>query len=217
MAASTRLINRTPIRKTTLVVAIIALSFQVARAGDDEFSDVSEPAPPSKNVIDSWFIDYDTAGLWKVTNTTDLNYFVLPQIVSWRSRHILQWDLGGGDLIVRNRLSLLAEYFVEGAESYYFGFSGSPALEWWNAKQNFSLYFYVGGGAGFVDSTDIEGGQGQDFAFNWFVQTGARFRISENLLITGGLLFQHISNQGLSDRNPGLNALGPTLGMSWEF
>ena len=70
---------------------------------------------------------------------------------------------------------------------------------------------------GFVDSSGVEGGQGQDFAFNWFAQTGARFRLNETLFVTGGLLFQHISNQGLSDRNPGLNALGPTIGLSWEF
>lgn len=204
-------------RIARIVLAGMLLSFHTARAGENELLDASEQAPASKNVLDSWFIDFDTASLWKITNTTDLNYIVLPQIVSWRSRPFLQWELGSGDLVVRNRISLLAEYFLEGAESYYFGFSGSPALEWWNAEQNFSLYFYVGGGAGFVDSTDIEGGQGQDFTFNWFVQTGARFRLSETLYVTGGLLFQHLSNQGLSDRNPGLNSLGPTVGLSWQF
>lgn len=199
-------------------IALLAwlLAVQQSPAADG-MEPVNKDVGASKNVIDSWFIDFDTAALWKVSNVTELNYFVLPQIVSWRSPHFLQWDLAGGDLIVRNRISLLAEYFVEGAESYYLGFSGSPALEWWNAKQNFSLYFYAGGGAGFVDSTDIEGGQGQDFCFNWFVQTGARFRLNETLFVTGGLLFQHISNRNLADRNPGLNSLGPTVGLSWEF
>ncbi len=204
------------IRNACFAVALLFLSLCPSQAAEDN-NPADKNAVKSKDVLDSWFIDFDTAGLWKITNVTDLNYVVLPQIVSWRSRQIFRWDLAGGDLVVRNRISLLAEYFVEGAESYYLGFSGSPALEWWNAEQDFSLYFYVGGGAGFVDSTNIEGGQGQDFAFNWFVQTGARFRLSENLLITGGLLFQHISNQGQSDRNPGLNSLGPTLGLSWEF
>jgi lipid A 3-O-deacylase len=204
-------------RIISFVFAGLLLSFQISHAGENDLPTAGAPAPSSKDVLDSWFIDFDTASLWKITNTTDLNYIVLPQIVSWRSRPFMQWKLGDGDLIVRNRLSLLAEYFLEGAESYYIGFSGSPALEWWNAEQNLSLYFYVGGGAGFVDSTDIEGGQGQDFAFNWFVQTGARFRLNETLFITGGLLFQHISNQGLSDRNPGLNSLGPTFGLSWQF
>jgi hypothetical protein len=197
------------------LLALLLASLQSQAA--DGLEPVNKAAVAPKDVIDSWFIDFDTAALWKVTNVTELNYLVLPQIVSWRSPHILQWDLGGGDLIVRNRISLLAEYFLEGAESYYLGFSGSPALEWWNAEQDFSLYFYAGGGAGFVDSTDVEGGQGQDFCFNWFVQTGARFRLSEQLFITGGLLFQHISNRNLADRNPGLNSLGPTFGLSWEF
>lgn len=201
----------------SLVLAGLLLSFKSVHAADKSLEDISEPITDSKDVLDSWFIDFDTASIWKITNTTDLNYIVLPQIVSWRSRPFLQWEFGNGDLIVRNRLSLLGEYFLEGAESYYFGFSGSPALEWWNTEQNFSLYFYIGGGAGFVDSTDIEGGQGQDFTFNWFVQTGARFRLNESLYITGGLLFQHLSNQGMSDRNPGLNSLGPTVGLSWKF
>ena len=207
----------TTTRIVSLVLAGLLLSFQTTQAGDIELSDASEPAPAKKDVLDSWFIDFDTASLWKISNTTDLNYIVLPQIVSWRSRPFLQWELGRGDVIVRNRLSFLAEYFLEGAESYYVGFSGSPALEWWNDEQNFSLYFYVGGGAGWVDSTDIEGGQGQDFTFNWFAQTGARFRLYEGLYVTGGLLFQHLSNQGMSDRNPGLNSLGPTVGLSWQF
>ncbi|NOY00163.1 MAG: acyloxyacyl hydrolase [Verrucomicrobia bacterium] len=206
-------------RIASLLLASLLLLSQAQRlqAGDNDLSDVSDTAAPTKNVIDSWFIDFDTAALWKITNTTDLNYFILPQTLSWRSPHIFRWDLGGGDLIVRNRLSLLTQYFQQGAESYYLGFSGSPALEWWNAEQNFSLYFYIGGGAGFVDSTNIDGGQGQDFTFNWFVQTGARFRLNETLFVTGGLLFQHLSNQGLSERNPGLNALGPTFGLSWQF
>ncbi len=203
-------------KKTTLLVVMLFLALAPAQAGDEQAA-LGQAPTPTKDVLDSWFIDFDTAALWKITDVTDLNYIVLPQIVSWRSTSIFRWDLGSGDLVFRNRLSLLGEYFLEGAESYYFGFSGCPALEWWNAEQNFSLYFYVGGGAGFVDSTDIEGGQGQDFAFNWFVQTGARFRVSERLFVTGGLLFQHISNQGQADRNPGLNSLGPTLGLSWEF
>ncbi len=200
-----------------LASSLLLSPVQTSQAGDKDLADMRDTVVPTKNVIDSWFIDFDTAALWKITNTTDLDYLVLPQTLSLRSPHIFRWDLGDGDLIVRNRISLLAQYFQQGAESYYFGFSGSPALEWWNAEQNFSLYFYIGGGAGFVDSTNIDGGQGQDFTFNWFVQTGARFRLNETLFVTGGLLFQHLSNQGLSDRNPGLNALGPTLGLSWQF
>ena len=208
--ASTRL------TKCGLFLVGCFLSLTLSFAGEKNEA-VGKVAQEPQSVLDSWFIDYDTASLWKITNVTDLNYLILPQIFSYRSRAIKQWDLGDGNLIVRNRFSLLGEYFLEGAESYYFGFSGSPALEWWNAEENFSLYFYAGGGVGFVDSTDIEGGQGQDFAFNWFVQTGVRFRLSERLFATGGLLFQHISNRNLAETNPGLNALGPTLGLSWKF
>lgn len=199
------------------VIVLLTPRHTIQAEATNADSAIGHGAEKSKDVLDSWFIDFDTAGLWKITNTTKLNYIVLPQIVSWRSRPIFHWKFAGGNMMLRNRISFLSEYFLEGAESYYFGFSGAPALEWWNAEQNFSLYFYVGGGAGMVDSTNIEGGQGQDFTFNWYVQTGARFRLNENLLFTGGLLFQHLSNQGQSERNPGLNSLGPSVGLSWQF
>jgi lipid A 3-O-deacylase len=32
-----------------------------------------------------------------------------------------------------------------------------------------------------------------------------------------GVMFQHISNGGATDPNPGINALGFTVGLSWGF
>ncbi|MCF6313498.1 MAG: acyloxyacyl hydrolase [Verrucomicrobiales bacterium] len=202
----------------SLAITLLLLPHRNLQAEADEtHSAIGHNTEKSKDVLDSWFIDFETAGLWKVGNSTDLDYVVLPQTVSWRYLPFRNWKFAGGDMIIRNRLSFLAQYFAKGAESYYLGFSGGPTLEWWNEEQNFSLYFYIGGGAGWVDSTDIIGGQGQDFTFNWYMQAGAHFRLTHNLLLTSGLSFQHLSNQGQAERNPGLNSLGPTIGLSLQF
>ena len=88
-----------------LVLAGLLLSLHTAPAADCSCA-VGKDVVQAKDVLDSWFIDFDTASLWKITNTTDLNYIVLPQIVSWRSRPFLHWELGNGDLVIRNRLVL---------------------------------------------------------------------------------------------------------------
>ena len=71
--------------------------------------------------------------------------------------------------------------------------------------------FAVGGGAGAIDSTDVVGGQGQDFTFNWFANLGLRYQLNEDFSLQGGLLFQHLSNAGATDPNPGLDVLGFSL------
>jgi lipid A 3-O-deacylase len=64
---------------------------------------------------------------------------------------------------------------------------------------------------------EVPGGQGQDFNLNWLIHAGVRFRTAHAWWASLGLYFQHISNRGLNKINPGLNALGPTLGLSRKF
>jgi hypothetical protein len=35
--------------------------------------------------------------------------------------------------------------------------------------------------------------------------------------LRAGVLFQHLSNGGRTDPNPGLNAVGPEVGLSFSF
>jgi hypothetical protein len=44
-----------------------------------------------------------------------------------------------------------------------------------------------------------------------------RYMAWEQVSISLGLMYQHISNQGLDDINPGIDALGPVLGVTWHF
>jgi hypothetical protein len=63
----------------------------------------------------------------------------------------------------------------------------------------------------------VPGGQGQDFTLNWFAQLGLRRELTENLSLLGGAYFLHHSNGGQTSPNPGIDALGFTVGLGWTF
>lgn len=179
----------------------------------------AEP-PPALDVTDRWEMQYDTAALWSIgRDATPLSYTFLPQILSVKSPQFTRFEVGGGELVVRARLSLLAEPIVRGPEDRYFGFSLSPSVEWWNKSRSFAAFASVGGGLGVMDSEGykVDGAQGQDLNLNWFVHLGLKYRWNDHLSASAGLMFQHISNGGQDRVNPGVNSLGPTLGLSWHF
>jgi lipid A 3-O-deacylase len=182
------------------------------------------PVPDSPTAdfdpTEHWQVGLETSSFWKFGgNATDLNYQFLAQIVTFKSPAVLDWKLGSGILVVRNRLSFLGEAIIEGPESYFFGVTGGASMEWWNAQRNFSIFLSSGGGVGVMDSKGYEvvGGQGQDFNFTWYVHAGAVYRFADRWSATLGIYYQHISNRGQDPVNPGVDALGPTLGISRHF
>lgn len=166
---------------------------------------------------DQWSLDFETGALWRVSGNTWIDYLVLPQIISLRTPEHIRFDLLGRDLTVRARASLLIEPIAVGPESLYVGFSASPSIEWWFAPDQACWYTSVGGGVGWIDSQGVDGGQGQDFTLNWFATTGVRWYLNSDFAINAGVFFQHFSNGGATDPNPGLDALGPMLGCTWSF
>jgi hypothetical protein len=48
-------------------------------------------------------------------------------------------------------------------------------------------------------------------------QVGLRQEITPGVSLPGGVCFTHHSNLGMTDPNPGIDALGFTLGRSWKF
>ncbi len=171
--------------------------------------------------LDHWQFSWESAGLWRVGgNGSQLNYVFVPQMLTFESP--TAFHLGhcwGGDVVMRNRFSFLLEPIVRGPEDYYFGISGSGSIEWWNAPRTWSVFFAAGGGVGWMNSKgyEIDGAQGQDFNFNWFLYSGVRYRFRQQASVSLGLMYQHISNQGNDDINPGVDALGPVLGLTWHF
>jgi len=188
------------------------------------FAGEARRPPPFERVpgdpVDRFELDFETGVLWRVGhNGTPLNYVVLPQLLTLKTPRVAHRRIGGRDLVLRSRFSLLVEPIVKGPETHYAGFSAAGILEWWNLERTSAFFFSSGGGFGGMDSRgyDVVGGQGQDFNFNWFLYPGVRFRRSDHFSASIGLYYQHVSNRDMDKINPGLDALGPLLSFGWHF
>ena len=162
--------------------------------------------------------DFEVGGLWEIGVNTPFHYQLIPTQLSWRTPRIFGFDLADGStLSVRNKFTAIGTWVEQGPENHYFGFSASPSVEWWNKAQTFSIYAGAGGGCGAIDSQGVPGGQGQDFTLNWFAQLGVQKVLTDTLSLRVGAMFQHMSNGGATNPNPGIDALGFTVGCSWRF
>ncbi len=171
------------------------------------------PAPWERHAF-----DIESGVMWQVGYLTPINYTIAQTMFSWRSPAVFERALDGGSTwVIRTQASWIAVWIVDGPEDYYFGLSAAPSLEWWSEDQRWSVYLSVGGGVGVTNSTDVFGGQGQDFTLNWFAKAGVRYQVSEDFSIFGGPSFLHLSNAGQTDPNPGVDVLGFSLGMSYSF
>lgn len=173
-----------------------------------------------KPLTTRWEIDATTGVLWRVGGSaTPLSYTLLPQIISFKIPPVFERPWAGGTLMMRSRFSLLLESIVRGPERSYLGVAAAGELEWRERSGRASAFFAAGGGFGWMHSRgyEIPGGQGQDFNLNWLMHTGVRYAMRDNWVWSLGVYFQHISNRGMDKVNPGLNALGPTLGLAKRF
>lgn len=168
---------------------------------------------------DQWEWTLESGWLKQVGNNTDAYYEIIPTQLTLRSPVVWTWwqDEAGAQIVVRNRFSALCETIIKGPEDYYLGFNAAPSIEYWLPSGQTSLFFSIGGGAGWINSSGGTDGQGQDLTFNWFSQFGLRRQIRENVSLLAGVYFIHHSNLGMTDPNPGIDALGFTLGMGWRF
>lgn len=173
----------------------------------------------AQHPADHWEMAVEAGYLKKVKHNSPLDYTIVPAQVAWRSPAFLDlWNgPSGARLTVRHRLAVLAETFIKGPEDYYFAFAGAPTFELWSADQKTALFYEIGGGAGLLNSKNVQGGQGQDFAFNWFTQLGVRRQLSKKMAVTGGAYFTHHSNLGMTNPNPGIDVLGVNFGLIWRL
>lgn len=187
------------------LISILVLLFAPALLNADSFME----APWKTSAV-----DIETGILWQVGDNTPLSYRLVPAQVSWRSSEILGYGFRNRSrLVVRNRAGLLATWVQQGPESYYFAANVSPSVEWWSPSGTGSVFAGAGGGVGLTDSRGVEGGQGQDLTFHWFARAGVERLVSPSTSISAGIKFLHLSNLGLTDPNPGIDALG----YSWKF
>ena len=155
--------------------------------------------------------------LWQAGKSTPLSYRLVPTQLSWRSRESFGWQFASSRITVRNRVTLLGTWFQQGPESHYIALAASPSLEWWNKRGSWGIYGGAGGGFGWLDSQGVAGSQGQDFTFNWFGRAGIEHNSTRFIRWSAGVMFQHMSNGGQTNPNPGIDAVGLTAGWTWSF
>lgn len=168
---------------------------------------------------DTWELTLESGYLWNIGNNTDIDYEIIPTQLTLRSPVVWTWweDENGAEIVVRNRFSALFEAITHGPEDTYIGLSAAPSIEYWFPSRKTSVFFSIGGGLGWTNSSGGQQGLGQDLTFNWFTQLGVRRKLTENLSLLVGPYFVHHSNLGLTDPNPGIDAFGFTIGCGWTF
>ncbi len=173
-----------------------------------------DPAPPLP--WDACEFTVESGIMWQIGTLTRFPYRLIETQYTWKSRYIFGRVLSDGSRIVlRNRFALIGAVIQQGPESHYIALSASPSVEWWNAANTWSVYLGSGGGFGLVDAQHVPGALGQDFTLNWLIRTGVEYVISPKQRLSAGLMYQHMSNGGMTDPNPGIDALGFSIGYSW--
>jgi hypothetical protein len=162
--------------------------------------------------------DLEVGVLREIGSGTTFDYRLVPVQFSWRSKEFMGHVFADGNrIVVRHRLTVLGTWMQNGPESHYIGVAGSPSVEWWDRTGKWSLFTGAGGGFGVTNSKASEGGLGQDFTLNWFIRGGVEHVIAKNRRLSAGIMYQHMSNGGMSKPNPGIDALGFTLGYGWSY
>jgi lipid A 3-O-deacylase len=160
----------------------------------------------------------ETGLLWEIGTGTPIPYRLVPTQLAWRTRAVFGHEFAGGShLVLRHRFGLIATWVQHGPESIYAGLTASPSIEWWNRAGTWGLYGGAGGGVGLIDSRGVKGGQGQDFTLNWFMRGGLERMVGKRSSVTAGIMYKHMSNGGQTDPNPGVDALGFSMGFSRYF
>ncbi|GAB4242914.1 MAG: hypothetical protein OHK005_07000 [Candidatus Methylacidiphilales bacterium] len=186
-------------------------------AGATEISrpDIVEPSDFRENRVS---LSYETAAFFDVGNKN--NYLIAPQIatVGW------QLDPVGNTGWFRGNTEFLFSAFfnpvLNGPENRFVGAAFGPRYHFVQPGSRWIPYIESRVGFCFTDSGTVPGAQGQDFCFTFLVGAGVRYLIDEHWQISGGALYQHISNGGLSEparENNGLDAIGPNLGLHYAF
>ncbi len=116
----------------------------------------------------------------------------------------------------------IGELFVRGIENHYFGINAGFRYNFVQPGRRWTPYVSGGVGLGDVDATRefTPGALGQNFTFNVQSAIGVSYKMSDHWKATAGVLYQHLSNAGLSEPerpNSSLNTLGPQFGATYSF
>jgi hypothetical protein len=134
--------------------------------------------------------------------------------VRWGAVHSDGWLRGFNQIY----FLAMAEPIFRGPENHYFGISTGLRYNFVRSGSRLVPYISGGIGIGFIDSrSQVSGAQGQDCTFNILTAAGVSYKLDDHWKASAGILYQHLSNAGLTDPNPSLNLLGPQLGITYSF
>ena len=160
----------------------------------------------------------ETAGLFSIGNSNDYRY--LPQLITvgWQLDEIGNdgWTRGNTEFLFSGMYAPV----IHGPNPWFTGGLFGPRYNF--IQEGWPVIPYLESRVGFMftDATGATDSQGQDFCFSFTIGAGVRIPVMDRLSVNLGVLYQHISNGGLSEpQNPnvGLDSIGPTLSVSWAF
>lgn len=95
---------------------------------------------------------------------------------------------------------------------------GLNLLGRWHFYKHDRFAMHLEGSGGFLIGEDdlVEEGS-SDFQFILGAGLGATYQINEDLLLMGGVRYNHVSNANLSDENPGFDGVGGYFGVMIPF
>ncbi|MCS7064174.1 MAG: acyloxyacyl hydrolase [Methylacidiphilales bacterium] len=164
----------------------------------------------------SWQGSYmDYLPFWR----NEFDYTIAPQMLTFHyqvDEVSGAWWRGNTEVTA----SLVFAPILRGIESRWLGFMIGTRYNF--VRENWFVVPYLEGrfGVGAIDSRGEIRAQGQDLTVSWHVGAGVRYDFNENLAVTLGASYYHISGAWLTEPehpNHGIDVGGPTLGLLWGF
>lgn len=200
-------------KQAWIYAGLLLSSAASASAGDPPAAAVE---PPAGRDID---VTYATGFLFGLHNRN--NYVTVPNIVTLRWT-LLRSEWFGGRWRAEQWLgvSLIGTAILRGPETHYFGIALASGTRLRPRGSRWSLQFDAHGGVGAIDSRGVPEGQGQDFTITAIGRMSLNYDVTKRLTLSAGVLYQHLSNAGLSEpkmTNTGLDTIGPAISVGYRF
>jgi opacity protein-like surface antigen len=148
----------------------------------------------------------------------DKNRPVVNYVEGFAQFGIMVTDIHGHGFL-RGNIEMVGEAFGAGiyeeTGNYIAGGSIMGRYNFIPRSSHFSPYIQVGVGGEMMDINHQY--DGHNFNFNVVAMGGLRYFIKPKMSLNAEFRFQHLSNANTGDRNIGINAIGPALGISWFF
>ena len=148
----------------------------------------------------------------------DMNRPVVNWVEGYAQLGYMVTDIHGSGFL-RGNIEAVAEAFgggiYEETGNYVAGGSIMGRYNFIPQNSHFSPYIQVGVGGEMMDIDHQY--DGHNFNFNVVAMGGLRYFIKPSVSLNAEFRFQHLSNANTGDRNIGINAIGPGLGISWFF